>query len=73
MIIGRKIFIHFLSKGYDVDDDDWRAMAFARISFTPNPNKINVLTISTQLLNNQKNKDKYKQFLSNILDIKAYL
>ena len=35
-------------------------------SFTPNPNKINVLTISTQLLNNQKNKDKYKQFLSNL-------
>lgn len=35
-------------------------------SFTPNPNKVNVLAISTQLLNNQKNKQKYTELLSNL-------
>jgi hypothetical protein len=31
--------------------------------FKPNPNKVNVLCISTQLLNNRKNKDKYQRLL----------
>ena len=35
-------------------------------SFVPMSDKINVLAISTQLLNNQKNKDKYKELLSNL-------
>ena len=53
MIIGRKIFIHFLSKGYDVDDDDWRAMAFARISFTPNPKEGSSSKLFDAIVSNQ--------------------
>ena len=35
-------------------------------SFIPKKDKINVVGISTQLLSNSKNKDKYKKFLSNL-------
>jgi hypothetical protein len=35
-------------------------------TFIPKKDKINVLAISTQLLSNTKNKDKYKQLLSNL-------